>query len=186
MFVSNQACIVLIYLFSLFWEELGFAAISSIFNALVYNTDFSVHQQDLVSPDPFTMLISYSCVPHIRSAITNTWEPRNPEPLIRLIEAWEHIWPSTVLNHVLLGLVFPKLRALVEVWEPRNEVIAVHVWLHPWLPYLGDHMRDVYPTIIFRMSTALQVYLSNVLCNFLSSLIRAIWLLRAFKGLFRV
>ncbi|GMH41867.1 hypothetical protein BSKO_09777 [Bryopsis sp. KO-2023] len=112
--------------------------------------------EDVASPEPFTILICEALVPSIRSAITNRWEPRNPEPLIRLVETWESIWPSSVLSHVLDALVFPKLRALVEVWEPRQERIAVHVWMHPWLPYLGERMADLYPTIVFRLSTALQ------------------------------
>lgn len=113
-------------------------------------------EQD-ATPDAFSIFVSSVMVPPIRTAVTNSWEPRNPEHLIRLVEFWEHLWPHQVLNHVIMGLVFPKLRALVEVWEPRNEVIAIHVWLHPWLPYLGDLMKDLYPTIIFRLSTALQV-----------------------------
>lgn len=44
----------------------------------------------------------------------------------------------------------------VEQWEPRTETVAVHAWLHPWLPYLGSHMDQVYPTIRFKLSAALQ------------------------------
>lgn len=44
----------------------------------------------------------------------------------------------------------------VEQWEPRTETVAVHAWLHPWLPYLGSHMDQLYPTIRFKLSAALQ------------------------------
>lgn len=44
----------------------------------------------------------------------------------------------------------------VEQWEPRTETVALHAWLHPWLPYLGTRMEELYPGIRFKLSTALQ------------------------------
>jgi len=44
----------------------------------------------------------------------------------------------------------------VEKWEPRTETVALHAWLHPWLPYLGTRMEELYPGIRFKLSTALQ------------------------------
>ena len=44
----------------------------------------------------------------------------------------------------------------VEQWEPRTETVAVHAWLHPWLPYLGSRMDELYPNIRFKLSSALQ------------------------------
>ena len=44
----------------------------------------------------------------------------------------------------------------VEQWEPRTETVALHAWLHPWLPYLGPRMEELYPGIRFKLSTALQ------------------------------
>ena len=34
--------------------------------------------------------------------------------------------------------------------------MALHTWLHPWLPYLGTRMEELYPGIRFKLSTALQ------------------------------
>ena len=44
----------------------------------------------------------------------------------------------------------------MEQWEPRTETVALHAWLHPWLPYLGTRMEELYPGIRFKLSTALQ------------------------------
>lgn len=49
-----------------------------------------------------------------------------------------------------------QLASAVEAWEPRSETVALHAWLHPWLPYLGSRMEDLYPSIRFKLSTALQ------------------------------
>eukprot|EP00803_Ostreobium_quekettii_P005141 evm.model.scf_54.2 EVM.evm.TU.scf_54.2 scf_54:5179-15799(+) len=115
------------------------------------------HSQDVHgSVDPYTALITEVILPSLRSTVTNRWEPRDPEPMVRLVEAWEAVWPRVVLAHVLEGLVMPKLRATVAGWEPREERIAIHVWLHPWLVYLGEEMAELYPTIMSKLANALQ------------------------------
>ena len=49
-----------------------------------------------------------------------------------------------------------QLSAAVEVWEPRSETVALHAWVHPWLPMLGDRLTDQYPGIRHKLSVALQ------------------------------
>lgn len=46
----------------------------------------------------------------------------------------------------------------VEAWEPQAESVPLHAWLHPWLPYLGHRLESLYPTIRFRLATALQAW----------------------------
>ena len=57
--------------------------------------------------------------------------------------------------------VHVQLARAVEAWEPRSERVALHAWLHPWLPYLGSRMEDLYPSIRFKLSTALQQWHPN-------------------------
>ena len=45
--------------------------------------------------------------------------------------------PPSALSHVLEMLVMPRLRRAAGEWEPRQETVPVHAWLHPWLPHLG-------------------------------------------------
>ena len=49
-----------------------------------------------------------------------------------------------------------QLSATIEVWEPRSETVALHAWVHPWLPMLGDRLTDLYPGIRHKLSVALQ------------------------------
>ncbi|KAK9819736.1 hypothetical protein WJX72_001760 [[Myrmecia] bisecta] len=108
------------------------------------------------SADPYTRLVHAAVLPPLSRVITNEWEPRNPEPLLQVMELWEKLLPAGVLRHVLDTLIFPKLSRAVEAWEPRAETVALHTWLHPWLPSLGSRLEDLYPGIRFKLATALQ------------------------------
>ena len=60
--------------------------------------------------NPYARLASAVLLPPLASAITNEWEPRNPEPLLRFMEAWAELLPPGLLRHILDNLVFPKVR----------------------------------------------------------------------------
>ena len=49
-----------------------------------------------------------------------------------------------------------KITRAVQAWEPREERISLHTWLHPWLELLGRQLEDLYPSIRFKLATALQ------------------------------
>ena len=51
-----------------------------------------------------------------------------------------------------------QINRAVQSWEPREEVIPLHTWLHPWLELLGRQLEDLYPTIRFKLATALQAW----------------------------
>lgn len=56
------------------------------------------------------------------------------------------------------GSYLLQLSRTVEAWEPQAESVPLHAWLHPWLPYLGRQFEALYPTIRFRLSTALRAW----------------------------
>lgn len=92
-----------------------------------------------------------------RSALT-AWQPRDPEPVLKWLEHWEPLLPKAALHHILDALVMPRLSAAVESWEPRQETVPIHAWLHPWLPYLGSQLESVYPTIRHKLTLALTAW----------------------------
>ena len=69
--------------------------------------------QDLspsASDDPYTRLLASTVLPKLSTAITNAWEPREPEPLLQFLEQWADLLPSSVQRHILDTLVLPKVR----------------------------------------------------------------------------
>lgn len=96
--------------------------------------------------DSFNRLIYELIIPKVQSAI-EVWDPRNPDVCIDLIEAWMYVMPQKAVDHLLYGLVLRKLDAQVSEWNPQKDTLPIHVWIHPWLPLLGDSIKDLFEPI---------------------------------------
>ena len=66
-----------------------------------------------------------------------SWNVREPDPMIELLEAWKAVLPDWIIQNVLEQLVLPQLQANVEEWNPLTDTVPIHAWLHPWLPLMG-------------------------------------------------
>ena len=99
-------------------------------------------------------------MPPLRSAIVNIWRPRDPEPLLTLLDLWRYLFPQQLMRYVCEALAFPKLKAEVERWEPRSDALPVHTWIHPWLIWMPAKLRQLYPAILHKLTAALQVSIS--------------------------
>ena len=67
-------------------------------------------QEVAATSDPYTQLVGAVVLPRLSMAITNDWEPRNPETLLQFMDAWEPHLPSPALQHILHSLILPKVR----------------------------------------------------------------------------
>ena len=105
--------------------------------------------------DPFHHLLWTVWMPSIRHAI-NAWNPRNYQDLILLLETWNPILPSWLLNNILLTLVLPKMKTEVDSWDPTTDTVPIHSWVQPWLSYLGKSLFELYTTIRQKLGAALK------------------------------
>jgi tuftelin-interacting protein 11 len=108
---------------------------------------------------PYTQLVSEVIVPAVRIAGTNSWDASDPEPTLQLLLTWEHVLPPVVLQSILEHVVMPKLSATVESWDPCEEKVPIHVWVHPWLGMLERRSVQIpCHSIRYKMSSALHAW----------------------------
>ncbi|XP_076902265.1 septin and tuftelin-interacting protein 1 homolog 1-like [Bidens hawaiensis] len=108
-------------------------------------------------PDEYSLcdLSIIACSFHV---IDSTWHARDPEPLLQFLDSWDGKLPRQMMNTLLDRVVMPKLLAAVESWDPSIERIAIHTWVHPWLPFFGERLDLLYPRIRAKLEAALPAW----------------------------
>lgn len=74
--------------------------------------------------------------------------------MLRFLDSWKELLPSSILDTILDDIVKRKLKNAVDSWEPRCEALPIYDWVHPWLPLLGHKLEDVYQTIVSKLTGA--------------------------------
>ncbi|KAF9499348.1 TFP11-domain-containing protein [Pleurotus eryngii] len=100
------------------------------------------------SMTPFESLLWNVWLPRVRSVLNNEWVPENPNPAIRLYEAWSSILPRYIRDNILDQLILPKVRRAVEMWKPKtgqegDSYVSLKSLIFPWLPHLGLRLEDL-------------------------------------------
>ncbi|KAK1352254.1 septin and tuftelin-interacting protein 1-like [Heracleum sosnowskyi] len=116
-------------------------------------------QSDLTDPGSiYTQLLMEVVLPAIKISGTNNWKEREPEPMLQFLESWEELLPIPVRQTILENIVLPKLSAAIDLWDPQRETIPIHLWVHPWLPWLRQNLEVSYRTIRIRLESLLHAW----------------------------
>eukprot|EP00887_Chlorella_sp_A99_P006127 scaffold22.g6127.t1 len=122
-----------------------------------------------VAGDPYALLVEELVLPPLRSELTNAWDPRDAASLEAFLDAWERLLPPPLLHQarrrrggggrgVMVHLVLPRLRSAVQAWDPLTDTVALHTWVHPWLPFLGQQLEELWPVIRHKFASALAAW----------------------------
>jgi tuftelin-interacting protein 11 len=118
----------------------------------------SVFAHQHTKATPYESLLYHLILPKLRSSINNTWTPYDPQPVIAILETWEPVIPTWIRNQLLEQVILPKLRSAIDHWNPRRTKESVHLWIFPWLPYLGTHMDDLVKTVQHKFRVVLEIW----------------------------
>ncbi|KAK9457123.1 GC-rich sequence DNA-binding factor-like protein-domain-containing protein [Dipodascopsis uninucleata] len=97
----------------------------------------------------FESMLSEIWLPRVRSALYNDWNVYKPTDLIILLEEWKEILPHFIVSQLLEQVVLPRINLAVSNWDPRSSQVmsyvtpAPHLWIFPWMPYLGSHLKPI-------------------------------------------
>lgn len=86
----------------------------------------------------------------------SSWNPRDCDPLINLLEAWQPIVPNWVMENIFSQLILPRIKTEVDNWNPLTDTVPIHTWIHPWIPLLDSKLQvTIYPIIQEKLGMAL-------------------------------
>jgi tuftelin-interacting protein 11 len=88
--------------------------------------------------------------------VRNEWNPLDPDQIIDFFDQWTKVFPNAVRAYVVSQMIFPRLRDAVNEWEPKAGSTPIHLWIHPWLPFLNDQLQELYPQIRQKLVLALK------------------------------
>ncbi|KAH9951153.1 TFP11-domain-containing protein [Amylocystis lapponica] len=92
---------------------------------------------------PYESLLWNAWLPKVRSSINNDWSADNPQPAVRLYEAWSSFLPSFVRDNFFDQLVLPKVSKAVGDWSPRQSKVSLQTLVFPWLPHVGLRLEEI-------------------------------------------
>lgn len=92
---------------------------------------------------PFESLLWNVWLPKVRTCINNDWLPQDPQPAVKLYEAWSTFLPPFIRDNMLDQLILPKVQKAVADWNPRKATVPLQTLVFPWLPHVGLRIEDV-------------------------------------------
>uniref|UniRef100_A0A2P2I9F2 Tuftelin-interacting protein 11 n=1 Tax=Hirondellea gigas TaxID=1518452 RepID=A0A2P2I9F2_9CRUS len=102
--------------------------------------------------DVYTELVEKIVVPKLRSSLMNDWDVKSTTSCVELFQSVQQYLPNGIVYRLLSTLVVPKITHSVSLWEPNQETIPIHEWIHPWLPLLAVELQPACDQVFRKLS----------------------------------
>jgi tuftelin-interacting protein 11 len=113
---------------------------------------------DADAQDCWNAFVFQLVIPQFQRFLTREWVVTNDfGRTVSAIEQWKGVWGTEAEHYVVHELVWPRLKAEGERWNPYVAEIPLHQWVHPWHEiFEGRLEKELYPGLVYKLSTALQ------------------------------
>ena len=74
---------------------------------------------------------------HFFIFFSESWKVKECDDIIGFLELWQPLLPEWVIDNINEQLILPRLQKGVDSWNPTQDRMPIHAWLHPWLPFMG-------------------------------------------------
>jgi len=81
-------------------------------------------------------------VPNLMRSCSNEWSPLDPNPALRLYEAWSNFLPPFIRDNIIDQLIIPKVQKATAEWQPQAGGPALRAIVFPWLPHVGLRIEE--------------------------------------------
>jgi tuftelin-interacting protein 11 len=120
--------------------------------------DFESFQSPTETYDTYNRLIGEIVLPRLRHVIAYEWNVRDPSSLLSLLDSLRKVLPSFAIEIILEQYILARLRSEVEQWNPTQDPIPIHTWIHPWNSLLGPKLQPLYSSIRQKLGVTLQAW----------------------------
>ncbi|XP_077984161.1 tuftelin-interacting protein 11-like [Glandiceps talaboti] len=121
---------------------------------LVDNSDNAIAKEGIHMMTLYDRMMWEIWMPILRQSLS-TWNPRNCDPVIELLENWLPLLPGWITNNIFDQLLFPKLQKEVQNWNPLTDTQRIDSWIHPWLPLMGQRLEPLFAPVRHKLGNAL-------------------------------
>eukprot|EP01054_Gregarina_sp_Poly1_P005586 Gregarina_sp_Poly_1__5585@NODE_294_length_9872_cov_66_125038_g254_i0_p2_GENE_NODE_294_length_9872_cov_66_125038_g254_i0NODE_294_length_9872_cov_66_125038_g254_i0_p2_ORF_typecomplete_len665_score95_88GCFC/PF07842_12/1_1e27Gpatch/PF01585_23/3_5e03Gpatch/PF01585_23/1_8e08TIP_N/PF12457_8/0_0004TIP_N/PF12457_8/5_5e03_NODE_294_length_9872_cov_66_125038_g254_i055037497 len=127
---------------------------------LLFWRRFLSHSQHGKDDTLFSQVIWESIVEaHVIPFVEREWSPIDDcEIMLSLCHDWARVWLcSNHFRRFLSQVIVPKLRNTLKQWEPASSCLPPHLWIHPWMPILGDDLlNEFWPVLLDKYLSSLR------------------------------
>ena len=78
--------------------------------------------------------------------------------MLKFLDSWKNLLPSSVLDTILDTVVMPKVSSVVNSWNSSSETDPIHVLVQSWMQILGQKREGSYQMILIKLGEVIDYW----------------------------